>query len=231
MSIETPAKAAKKLSLKAVEGRRFTYAFDGCEDLTFDADAFDPKAKEAQFLLGVKTGSRNSTIGTDTDGSVGTPAEMRARMAAWVERMNAGILRLVTAGEEKGGVPLLILEAAAIYKAMTACVKATGDIEGWTRYDRPALESLRAEVEALDDVVINQPDVDKAKAAAAAKGEDVEAAEKKAIRTRLDLLRANDIFKAALAEAEDARRAAKKAALRASIKAKAAADAAPAAPM
>jgi len=200
-----------------------TFNFGAAGSLAVKPEDYPPAVQRFWMLFGLKTAGRNAGIGSTEDGSVGTPEQMCARTKAKFDRWMAGELGRVASGEEKPAAPLLILEAASIYKAMAACFKATGDVEGWEAYDRPEPESLRTEIEALEDFVTNPEVVEAAKKAAAEKNEDVEAAAKKATITRLDQLKANKLFKLAYGEAEEARRAAKKAALKAALKAEAAA--------
>ena len=184
---------------------------------------FPDNVREYFTLLGWKTAARNSTIGSDDEGSVGTSEAMEARFLAKDAQWQAGVLRLATAGEEKAAAPTLLLEAAAIFKRMKAAIEAGVDVDTWRDFEGPAPEDLRAEFEALDDVVTNQPEVDAARAKAEAAGEDGDEAAKKATVTRLDILKASTLFKLAYGEADAARKAAKKAALKAKLAAEAAA--------
>lgn len=224
-------KAPKKRSVaRAADGTR-TVTYEGGLTYAYRLADYPQNVRDYFAELGMDTAHRNASIGSDADGSVGTPADMFKREAAKVAGWKAGVVRTIVAGEEKAAAPALVLEAASIYRAMSACFKATGGIDGWEGYERPEPESLRAEIEALDDVVTNPEAVEAAKAAAAGKPdatpETIEAAGVKATITRLDLLKANTIFKAAVEEAKEARAKAKRAALRASIAAQASADPAP----
>lgn len=168
-------------------------------------------------ILGLKTAHRNATIGAEEEGSVGTPESMLKRLSAKVESWKAGILRAISGGEEKAPASTLILEAAVIYKKMKAAAAAGADVDAWPDFEGPDAETLRPEIEEMDDFVTNAEAVEKARAEALAKGEDGEDAAKKATITRLDLLKANKLFRLAMEAAKDARAQAKKAALKASI--------------
>lgn len=231
MSTTPETKTPKKRSVtRNPDGSRtVTFAHGGT--LAYSLNDYPQNVRDFFTLLGMDTARRNAGVGAEDDGTVGTAEQMMAREAAKHDAWMRGELSIARDAGEKSGIPLLWLEATSIYKAMKACVQATGDFIGWENeatYARPAPESLRAEVEALDDVVVNEADVTKAREAALASGASAEAAEaaaEKVKRTRLDVFRANDLFKLALAEAEETRRNKKKAALRDSIRAKAAASA------
>lgn len=227
MSTETttPAKEPKKRSVERKPDGSRVVTFAGGGTYSYKASDYPQNVVDYFTALGMDTAHRNAGIGSETDGSVGTPEQMLAREQAKVEAWKRGELRIASDGSEKGGIPMLILEAGSIYKAMKACYEATGDIEGWDNaeaYPRPDPESLRAPLEALDDEVINPDKVKAAEDKARAEGktaEEVAAAGEKARVTKLDEVRATVLFKAALTEAEDLRRAKKKAAQREALKA------------
>lgn len=200
-----------------------TFSFPELEPLAYRLSEFPENVIAFWTAFGMKTAGRNASIGSDEDGSVGSPETMRARVAAKFAQWQAGVLRLATAGEEKAAVAPLLLEAAAIFKRMKAAIEAGADVDTWRDFEGPAPEELRAEFEALDDVVTNQPEVDAARAKAEAAGEDGDEAAKKATLTRLDILKASTLFKLAYGEADAARKAAKKLALKTKLAAEAAA--------
>lgn len=202
------------------------FSFPGLEPLSYAISEFPENVRAFWTGFGMKTAGRNASIGSKDDGSVGTPAEMRERVAAKFEQWKAGILRAVSSGEEKAAVPGVILEAAAIYKQMKAAIAAGADIDDWANFPvGMELAELRKEVESWDDFVTNPEAVEKAKDEARAAGKDeaeVEAAGEKAAVTRLDVAKANKQFKYALEAAKQARADKKKAALKAAMVAEAA---------
>lgn len=194
-----------------------TFAFPGLEPLSYRLSDFPQNVVAFWTGFGMKTAGRNASIGSDEDGSVGTPETMRKRVEAKFAAWKQGILRATTGGEERAPASTLLLEAAVIYKRMKAAMTAGDDVDNWANYDGPDAESLRPEVEKLDDVVTNPEAVAKAKSDAEAKGEDGEAAASKATVTQLDVLKASNLFKLAMQAAKAQREAAKKAALKAAL--------------
>lgn len=201
----------------------FTFALAaGPQSITARLDEFPQNVRDFFAMLGMRTGLRNSTVpGADEKESL--PEDMFRKLSAKLAQYRAGTLRAITADGEKAPASTLILEAALIYRKMKAAVKATGKVDGWQEQDTgDTLESIRPTVESMDDTVTNPADVEKAKAEASAKGEDVEAAAKGAAVTQLDQLKATTLFKLAYAEAKKVREDAKRAALAAKAAAEAA---------
>jgi len=217
-------KAPKKMAqaFDAASGI-LTHTFGDAGTITVKLDDYPQRVRDYFTALGMRTAHRNATIGSEDEGSVGTSASMFLRLKAKVEAWKAGTLRAISSGEEKAPASTIVLEAAVIYKrmkaAMTAGVPIEALVQRWAEFDGadaegrvPTVESLRPEIEAMDDFVMNPAEVEKAKAAAAEKGEDVEEAAKKVATTRLAALKVSTLFKLATGEAKKARDQAKQAA-------------------
>lgn len=172
-------------------------------------------------LLGMRTAHRNATIGSEDEGSVGTPEGMAKRLVAKIEQWKAGVLRLAAAGEERAPTSTLLVEAYGIAKRMQAAMAAGDDVDNWEAYDAPDAAELRAALEEKASIVTNPDAVAAARAKAVEAGEDGDEAASKAEVTQLDVIKATNLFKLATSAAKANREAAKKAALKAALKAEA----------
>lgn len=214
----------KKVSMTRHPDGSVEWAFNGAGSLRKTATDSPDNVRDYFTMLGFTTASRNATIGTEK-GSVGTPAEMAARMAARWEQWMQGILRVAPSGEEKPATPTLVVEAALIYQRMRKAIQAGADPANPTAFDAAwqaqvndvSSEEMRAKLEALDDSVTNEAAVEAARAKAIAEGKDGDEAAKKATVTKLDELRASELFKLAYGTAKKAREAAKEAETRAKL--------------
>lgn len=208
---------AKKLSQRVNPDGAVIFQFQGFEPEAPISPADYPENVVRFFtLLGLRTAHRNATIGSETKGDVGSPADMRARLLAKIAAWKAGELRIASTGEERI-VPLVELEAACIYKAAKAAKAAGQPTASYTQFPLPKPEDVRGEMEALADQVINPEKVAEARAKADAEGKDADAAEAKVAITKLDQLKATDLFKWALLQAKKARDAKREAALAAKL--------------
>lgn len=205
-----PSPEIKKLSQAVQPDGSVIFTFHGFDpEPPIRPEDFPENVLRQFTLFGMRTMARNATIGSESKDSIGSPAEMRARMIAKLDAWKKGEMRVaVETGERL--VPLEVLEAASIYKAMKAAAAAK-ELAAWAKYERPAPESLRAEVEALAEACINEAEVAKIRAE---KGD--EAAEKATV-TKLDQLKATDLFKLALVQAKKARSEAREAQLLAKL--------------
>lgn len=210
---------AKKVTLSTREDGTQVFTFPGLTDPATGAPVevaialadLSDEIKHQALLMGVATKARGFMVPND---ETETSAEvMHRKLVAGVELLRAGQWRKNAAGEA-APQSTLVVEGALIYKKMKARLAATKSIDGWQDQEVPeTLASLAPEIEALAEHVTNPEDVEKARADAAAKGEDADAAAKAAAITRLDVLKGSTLFKLAYGEAKAAREIAKKAAL------------------
>ena len=218
------AEKAKKMSqaFDAATGT-LTFSFPGLEPLAYRLSDFPENVIQFWTGFGMKTTGRNASIGSDEDGSVGTPETMRQRVAAKFEQWRQGILRTAASGEERASTPTLLVEAYGIAKRMQAAIEAGDDADNWAAY--PALDpaELRAKLDEMAATVTNPDEVAAARAKAEAAGEDGDDAAAKAEITQLDIAKAKNLFKLALNEAKTQRAAARKAELKAKLAAEVAA--------
>ncbi len=218
------AEKAKKMSqaFDAATGT-LTFSFPGLEPLAYRLSDFPENVVQFWTGFGMKTTGRNASIGSDEDGSVGTPETMRQRVAAKFEQWRQGILRMAASGEERASAPTLLIEAYGIAKRMQAAIEAGDDADNWAAY--PAIDpaELRAKLDEMAATVTNPGEVAAARAKAEAAGEDGDDAAAKAEITQLDIAKAKNLFKLALNEAKAQRAAARKAELKAKLAAEVAA--------
>jgi hypothetical protein len=194
-----------------------TFAFQGLDPLAYRMADFPENVRDFWAAFGMKTAGRNASIGSDEDGTVGTPETMRKRVEAKFAQWAQGVLRLASAGEERTAAPTLLLEAAAIYKRMRAAFEAGDDPDNWTKYEGPAPEDLREQMETMDDTITNPEAVAKARADAEAAGADPDEAAAKVAITQLAVLKSKSMFKLAMEAAKAVRAEQKRAALKAQI--------------
>jgi hypothetical protein len=204
----TDKQTTKKMSQVVKDDGSVEFKFSHGPVVAAKLDDFPQHVRDFYALLGMRTKLRNFTV-PDEDEKEATPERMHEKLVAGIERLKNGELRVTRSGEDKPAASTLILEAALIYRKMKAAIKAGLDVSAWADQEiEDTIESLRPMVEQMQDTITNQPEVDKAGQDAAAAGktdEEIEAARAKAAVTQLDALKATTLFKAALAEAKDAR--------------------------
>lgn len=215
----------KKMTMTRAADSTVTWAFgaDGADGtLAGSPSQFPDNIREYFTNLGFATAARNSTIGSEK-GSVGSPAEMFARMKARFEQWMRGELRVTATGEERPAINTIIVDAALVYKRMMVAIKAGASPAdpaafkaAWeaipAETDPEAIKALREKLDAWDGEIVNAAEIEAARTAARAKGADEDAAAKKAERTKLDEFKARPVFELAKQAVADQRAAAKTAA-------------------